>query len=45
MGDGELVALAHDSLISTVELKNDSSFEFLPYAGITIPEQRNDINS
>jgi hypothetical protein len=45
MGDGELVALAHDSLISTEELKNDSRIEFLAYAGITIPEQRNDIIS
>ncbi|QGQ96539.1 hypothetical protein EHS13_17425 [Paenibacillus psychroresistens] len=38
MGDGELVSLAHDLLISTDELNNDSRFNFLSYSGITIPD-------
>ncbi|MCD7034069.1 hypothetical protein LRR81_07445 [Metabacillus sp. GX 13764] len=38
MGDGELVTLAHDILVSTEQLKAFPHFDFLQYAGVHIPD-------
>jgi hypothetical protein len=38
LGDGELLAMAHDIFIPSNELSNDHRFQFLSYAGINVPD-------
>lgn len=38
LGDGELLAMAHDLFIPSNELTNDQRFQFLSYAGIHLPD-------
>ena len=38
MGDGELTTLAHDIILSTEEISLNPSLNFLPYAGVTLPD-------
>lgn len=37
LGDGELMFLTHDILLPTKEINNDPRFNFLSYAGVTLP--------
>lgn len=41
LGDGELIFLAHDYLLSSTEIINDPRFNFLSYAGVTLPDHTN----
>lgn len=38
MGDGELTTMAHDIIISTREILSTPRLNFLPYAGVTLPD-------